>query len=325
MESLRLLPMLATPGRPAEVADPGWVHEFKWDGVRALVVSDGNRVQVRSRAGNDVTAGYPELGALAAVLPPGTVVDGEIVALDADGVPSFPRLQRRMHVRDPGRVAVAVREVPVVLMVFDVLVDRGTPALDEPWTSRRERLVALGLDGAAWATPPVGDDLATMLETAAARGLEGVVSKRRTSRYRPGDRSPDWRKLRLVREQEMVVGGIRHGTGHRSGTFGALLVGTWEDGGDPAHPLRFAGGVGSGFTDRETQRLAGVLDELTTDVTPFADPPAERDVSWVRPEVVVQVRYREWTPDGRLRQPSYRGQRVDRDPRTVRREDAPGG
>lgn len=322
MTSLRLLPMLATPGAPGDVGGPAWVHEFKWDGVRALVVSDGQRVQLRSRLGNDVTAGYPELAGLADVLPPGTVVDGEVVAFDEGGVPSFPLLQRRMHLRDPVRVGMLVREVPVVFMVFDVLVDRGAAVLDEPWSRRRERLEALGLAGEAWATPPVAEELGSTLRTSAERGLEGVVSKRRDAPYRPGDRSPDWRKLRLMREQEFVVGGIRRGQGRRRGSFGSLLVGTWDPVDDPSRPLRYAGGVGSGYSDREIARLTALFDDLVTDTSPFHDLPAERDVTWLRPEVVVQVRYREWTPEGRLRQPTYRGQRIDRDPTTVGREDA---
>lgn len=321
MSAMRLLPMLATSGTPAEVVGEAWAHEFKWDGVRALVVSDGDRVQVRSRAGNDVTAGYPELAALASVVPAGTVLDGEIVALDADGVPSFPLLQRRMHLRDPVRVPAVAREVPVVFMVFDVLVDRGGAVMEQPWTRRRARVEALALSGPAWATPPTVDDVGEALRAAADRGLEGAVSKRRDSTYHPGARSSDWRKLRLVREQELVVGGVRRGQGHRRGSFGSLLVGTWDPDADPARPLRFAGSVGSGFTDREAARMAQLLDQLATDVPPFADPPAGNDLSWVRPELVVQVRFREWTPEGRLRQPTYRGQRVDRDPRTVRRED----
>lgn len=309
--------MLATPGTPGDVAGPAWVHEFKWDGVRALVASDGERVQVRSRAGNDVTAGYPELAGLASVLPAGTVVDGEIVALDAEGVPSFPRLQRRMHVRDPIRVAAAQRDVPVRYLVFDLLVQAGEWMVDHPWEDRRERLVALHLDGEAWATPPSVDDLGTAVTTARDRNLEGVVSKRRSSRYRLGERSPDWRKLRLVREQDVVVGGWRHGTGHRGTTFGSLLVGTYDEAGE----LRFGGAVGSGFTDRETDRLTALLRERVVATPPFADPPDGGDVTWVRPDLVVRVRYREWTPDGRLRQPTYRGQRGEVDPRTVQRED----
>ena len=322
MSSTRLLPMLATSGAPAEVTGDAWVHEFKWDGVRALVVSDGQRVQVRSRAGNDVTAGYPELAALAPAVPAGTVLDGELVVLDDDGVPSFPLLQRRMHLRDPVRVPVVARQVPVVFMAFDVLVHGGTSVMDQVWTQRRSRLEGLGLAGPAWGTPPTVDDIGAALQAAADRGLEGVVSKRRTSTYRPGDRSPDWRKLRLVREQEVVVGGVRRGQGHRQGTFGSLLVGTWDpDAPDPSRPLRYAGSVGSGFSDREADRLSAVLADLATEDPPFVDPPAGTDLAWVRPRVVVQVRFREWTPEGRLRQPSYRGQRVDRDPTTVQRED----
>lgn len=316
MSTPRLLPMLATPGSIAEVTGDAWVHEFKWDGVRALVASDGRRLQVRSRAGNDVTAGYPELAELAPRLAAGTVVDGEIVALDERGAPSFPLLQHRMHLRDPARVAVARQRVPVRLLVFDLLAVEGRWLLDDPWEDRRGRLEALGLDGEAWAVPPVADDLHTALEAAQARGLEGVVSKRRGSRYRLGERSPDWRKLRLVREQDVVVGGWRHGEGRRADSLGSLLVGTFDEHGD----LRFGGGVGTGFTDREVRRLAGELTGLVTNTPPFVDPPDERDVTWVRPELVVRVRYREWTPDGRLRQASYRGQRTDVDPRSATRD-----
>lgn len=319
MTTPRLLPMLATPGTPDDVAGPDWTHEFKWDGVRALLASDGTRVQVRSRAGNDVTAGYPELSALADHLPAGTVVDGELVAFGPDGAPSFPLLQRRMHLRDPGKVAVVSQSVPVVLVAFDLLADRGTWVIDEPWTKRRQRLTALELAGPAWATPPTADGVQEALQTAGERGLEGVVSKRRDSRYRPGERSADWRKLHLVHEHELVVGGMRRGQGHRTATFGALLVGTWDDTRDPARPLRFAGGVGSGFSDLETRRLAELLAPLVTEQPPFVDPPDDPGATWVRPELVVQVRYREWTPGGRLRQPTYRGQRPEIAPSTVRR------
>lgn len=313
----RLLPMLATPGTVSQVSGDAWEHEFKWDGVRALVASDGTRLQLRSRAGNDVTGGYPELVALADGLVAGTVLDGEVVAFDEAGAPSFPLLQHRMHVRDPVKVADAMARVPVHLLLFDVLAIAGEWLLDAPYTDRRDRLAALDLPDGPWAVPPSTPDLGAALAAAGQRGLEGVVSKRRTSTYRPGQRTRDWRKLRLVKEQEVVVGGYRHGRGGRAGTFGSLLVGTYDQAGD----LRFAGGVGSGFTDRETARLSGLLDDLVVPDPPFVDPPRDPDVTWVRPEVVVRVRYREWTPDGRLRQPSYRGQRPDIDPTSVVRED----
>ncbi len=311
--------MLATPATPGEVAGPDWAHEFKWDGVRALVASDGERVQVRSRAGNDITDGYPELRPLAERLPAGTVLDGEIVAFGRDGAPSFPLLQRRMHVRDLTKVRALAAEVPADLIVFDVLAIGGEWLLDHDYESRRARLMELGLDGDAWQTPASMDDLGTALRLAGERHLEGVVSKRRGSTYRLGERSKDWRKLRIVREDDFVVGGVRAGKGDRSNSFGALLLGVHDDRG-----LRFIGSVGSGFSGREGDRLAALLAERTRADPPFLDPPTGDDLTWVEPDLVVRVRYREVTPDHRLRQPSYRGQRPDVDPLTVRRPATPG-
>ena len=235
--------MLATPASPGDVAGPDWVHEFKWDGVRALVASDGERLQIRSRAGNDVTDGYPELRPLAELLPAGTVLDGEIVAFGRDGAPSFPLLQRRMHVRDLTRVRALAAEVPADLMLFDALAIGGEWLLDHDYETRRTRLLELGLDGDAWHTPESMDDLAAALRLAGERHLEGVVSKRRGSTYRLGERTKDWRKLRIVREDDFVVGGFRAGKGDRSTSFGALLLGVQDESG-----LRFIGSVGSGFT-----------------------------------------------------------------------------
>jgi bifunctional non-homologous end joining protein LigD len=316
MEPTRLLPMLATPGVPADVVGPGWAHEFKWDGARALVVSDGVRLQLRSRQGNDITAAYPELQGLAAAVGPGVLLDGEIIAHDADGRPSFAALQPRMHVRDTGRAQLLAASVPVTLVLFDLLLADGAWLLDTAYEDRRERLEASGLHGPAWATPPRTDDLATALTVASERGLEGVVSKRLGSHYHPGRRSRDWRKLRLLCEQEFVVGGYRRGRGRRAGEFGALLVGTYDDNGD----LRYAGGVGTGYTDRELRRLADLLAPRHRATAPFVDPPRDSDAVWVEPDLVVQVRFTEWTPDGRLRQPVYRGQRTDKDPRSIRRD-----
>lgn len=316
MEPSRLLPMLATAGRPDEVAGGGWAYEFKWDGVRVLAATDGQRLQLRSRQGNDVTGGYPELAALVEQLPAPAVVDGEVVAFDEGGVPSFSALQPRMHLRDRHRVALAASNTPVTLLLFDVLLLDGAWLLDRPYEQRRERLEQAQLTGPSWATPPRTQDLHTTLSAASERGLEGVVAKRVGSVYRPGVRSPDWRKLRLVVEQEFVVGGYRRGQGNRAGTFGALLVGTYDDEGR----LHYGGGVGTGFSDREAARLAAELTARERPEPPFVDPPRDKDAVWVDPEMVVQVRFREWTPDGRLRQPAYRGQRTDVDPRAIRRD-----
>jgi bifunctional non-homologous end joining protein LigD len=309
----RLLPMLASAGTPSEVAGPEWTHEFKWDGVRALVATDGASVTMRSRLGNDVTAAYPELHGVAEQLGRPALLDGEIVAFDDEGVPSFSVLQSRMHLRDPGRIRMIAATTPVKLLVFDVLMLDGDWLLEAPYTRRRDQLEGLALDDTFLATPPRTKDLAACLQAAADRGLEGVVSKRDTSIYRPGTRSKDWRKLRLVTEQEFVVVGYRRGKGGRAGGLGAVLVGYVGDDG-----WHLAGAVGSGLTAREIEELTAILEPVSE--PPVVDGAGERDVVWVAPTTVVQVRFREWTPDGRLRQPTYRGRRSDVDPATVRRD-----
>lgn len=311
--TIRLLPMLATPGTPADVSGDEWTHEFKWDGVRALVATDGSSVTLRSRLGNDVTEGYPEAHEIAAMLARPALLDGELVVLDERGAPSFSLLQSRMHLRDPGRVRVAAARIPVHLFLFDVLMLDGQWLLDVPYAGRRDRLEDLGLATDAIAVPPRTKDLRGCLQAAADRGLEGVVSKRDASPYRPGERSRDWRKLRLVSEQEFVVVGYRPGQGRRHDGIGALLVGYWDD-----DRLRLAGAVGSGLTEREIETLLELLEPV--EAPAVDDPRGEADVVWVAPQTVVQVRFREWTPEGRLRQPAYRGRRDDIDPSQVRRE-----
>jgi bifunctional non-homologous end joining protein LigD len=199
------------------------------------------------------------------------------------------------------------------LLLFDLLMLDGDWLLDEPYTLRRDRLEDLAIGGSSVATPPRTKDLAACLQAASDRSLEGVVSKRDTSTYRPGTRTKDWRKLRLVTEQEFVVVGYRPGRGNSSERIGALLVGFNDHEG-----LHLAGAVGSGLTARETDQLAVTLSPI--DAAPVVDTKGERDVVWVQPTTVVQVRFREWTPDGRLRQPTYRGRRSDVDPAMVRRE-----
>ena len=306
--------MLATPGRPEEVVR-GFAYEFKWDGVRALAITDGTSLVLRSRRGNDITAGYPELAELGRAIGRPAIVDGEIVAFDADHRPSFSRLQRRMNLRDPARVALVSRQIPVAFLAFDVLV-LDEPVIDRPYEDRRRVLEELGLAGPRWQTPPsTTDDLTQVLAIARDLGLEGVVAKRLGSRYQPGKRSPDWRKIRLMNRQEFVVGGYRTGQGSRAGGFGSLLLGYHDDTG-----LRFAGSVGSGFTDREHARVQARLDERERPASPFVDEVPHRDVVWCEPDLVVEVQFAEWTPDAILRAPSYKGQRHDKDPREVVRE-----
>ncbi|GAA0805090.1 hypothetical protein Sya03_23520 [Spirilliplanes yamanashiensis] len=314
--------MLATAG-PAP-RGPGWAYEFKWDGVRAVVHLLGGRVQAFSRNDRDITASYPELAEVAALLAGhDAVLDGEIVALDAAGRPSFAQLQRRMHVHDPAASLVA--QVPVRYYVFDLMHLDGEDLTGLPYRRRRELLDALGPAGDVVQVPEVfaGADPAAVTAAAAARGLEGVVAKRLDAVYRPGQRSPSWVKVPFSHHQEVVVAGWKPGTGRRAGTIGSLVLAvTGPDG-----TLSFAGGVGTGFTDamlRDLQRQLGPLERRSA---PLVVPREHaRGVRWVEPVLVGEVAYRNWTPDGRLRHPSWRGLRPDRTPAEARRpEGGPAG
>lgn len=309
-----LRPMLATAGRPP--VDPGWAVEFKWDGVRALVVVEGGSVRFVSRNGNDVTGGYPELVA-AVPTDRDLVLDGEIVALDAAGRPDFGLLQHRMHVRTPP--VTLLESVPVELYLFDVLRIDGESLLGEPYDVRRERLDELGVD--AWrrvSVPPSFTDVtpAQALEVAREHRLEGIVAKRRTSRYEPGRRSAAWVKTALFHGQEVVLGGWTPGRGNRGSTLGSLLLGAHDADGR----LRYVGNVGTGFTEAALRALLDRMAPLRRAASPF-DEPVPRDqargVTWIEPCLVAEVEYRTLTHDGRLRHSVWRGLRPDREPEEV--------
>ncbi|MCW2576606.1 MAG: polymerase LigD, ligase domain protein [Modestobacter sp.] len=308
-----LTPMLAAIGELPRADDLRWGYEFKWDGVRALAHVRSGRLRLRARSGNDVTASYPELGLLPDVLAGhDAVLDGEVVAMDARGRPDFGLLQGRMHRTGP-EVARMAAAAPVTYLVFDLLALDGESLLGLPYTARRERLDALGLASDRWVSTPwfpgdrpgVGEQVqAASLEN----GLEGVVAKRLESTYRPGGRGPDWRKIKNIRSQSVVVGGWRPGAGRRAGGIGSLLVGVHDDIGR----FVFAGHVGTGFTAAALAELGELVTPRAT--SPFADVlPREvtRDAHWVEPLLVGEVAYTEWTRDGRLRHPSWRGLRDD--------------
>jgi bifunctional non-homologous end joining protein LigD len=298
--------------------DDGWAWELKWDGVRALGYVDGGRIRLVSRNGNDVTRRYPELRALGATLGArDAILDGEIVTFDANGRPDFQLLQRRMHVESDSAIRRLQQELPVVYVLFDVLWLDGHSLIDRPYTERRDALVSLGLTGASWQTPPheLGDG-ATTIEVSKQFGLEGVLAKRAASPYRPGKRTREWLKLKHQLRQEFVVGGFSHGEGRRGGGIGALLIGYYEDDGT----LRYAGKVGTGFTDAELERLARLLEPHRRDTNPFGAGRPPRDAVWVEPNVVVEVAFSEWTGGGAARHPSYFGTRDDKDAREVHRE-----
>jgi bifunctional non-homologous end joining protein LigD len=288
--------------------------------MRAVSFVEEGTVRLQRANLRDATASYPELAGFAGgVSAVRAVLDGEIVAFDDDGAPNFGRLQHRMHVTSPVEAARRAAEVPTVYQVFDVIHVDGTDTTGLPYVERRELLRQLVADGGCWRVPDhhVGDG-AAMLEASKRQGLEGLIAKRLDSRYEIGRRSTLWRKVKNRRAQELVIGGWLPGEGGRSGRLGALLVGYYE--GDR---LRFAGRVGTGFTDKELERLGRLLADLATDESPFDQPPPRPVVKlarWVRPELVAQIAFGEWTSDDILRHPAYLGLRNDKAPGQVVRE-----
>jgi bifunctional non-homologous end joining protein LigD len=313
-------PMLAVAGDlPADEA--GWSYEFKWDGIRALAYVEGGRVRFLTRNDRDTTEAYPELRPLGEALGSRQVVlDGEIIALDAEGRPSFEALQGRMHLADSARARRLAQQSPVTYMLFDLLHLDGRSTLDLPYHERRRLLEELALQGERWAVPPShpgpGADL---LAAARASGLEGVVAKRTDAPYRPGRRSAEWVKVKVFRTQEVVVGGWSAGKGSRERSIGALLAGIPSPGGG----LQYAGKVGTGFSEAALADLQARLEPLRTDRSPFTTPVPKAEAAgatWVEPTLVGEVRFAEWTTSGRLRHPSWRGLRTDKDPQEVVRE-----
>jgi bifunctional non-homologous end joining protein LigD len=313
-------PMMAVLRDTLPPDDGGWAYEMKWDGVRAIVHVDGGRPRVMSRNDNDMTAAYPELREMAESLGSlQAVLDGEIVALDRHGKPSFAALQPRMHVTDAAQIRRLQKSTPVTFMAFDVLHLDGRSTLDLPYEDRRRLLESLELEGPSWRTPPAWySDGESVLAAAAEQGLEGIIAKRRDSPYRPGRRSDSWVKVKHLRTQEVVIGGWKPGSGRRGGVLGSLLLGIPGEGG-----LEYVGKVGTGFTDQALGELTLRLAALERADSPFAGkvPAVEaREAHWVEPKIVGEVRFGEWTRDGRLRHPAWRGIRVDKSPAEVVRE-----
>jgi bifunctional non-homologous end joining protein LigD len=289
-----------------------WGFEPKWDGFRAIAVVEGGQVTLRSRNGNDLSGRFvPAAKALArAVRSPAAVIDGEVCALDDSGTSAFGLLQRG--------------EGTLVFVAFDVLERDGEPVVDRPYDERRailERLVDASIPGVL--VSPSFDDGAALEAAAKEHGLEGVVAKRRASRYQPGRRSSDWRKLKLKHRQELVIAGYTRGKGRRSNGIGSLVLGVHG-----ATGLVYAGNVGTGLTDAELDRLEVALAPLARPDPPFVDTPriprARRDdVTWVEPSLVAEVEFAEWTTDGRLRAPVYLGVRDDKPAEEIMAERVP--
>ena len=318
-------PMLARLGSLADLsAESTWAYEMKWDGIRVLAYLPAEAdepVRLLTRNGNDVTASFPELIAdlRAAVGGTAAVLDGEVVALDKRNRPDFSRLQNRLGLIEDRDVRQAMRGTPVHYFAFDLLEQAGAPLVDRGYSARRRALETLVVPTGTVQVPPAFDaDAAGVLATSAELGLEGVIAKETSSSYSSGRRSDRWVKIKHVRTQEVVVGGWRPGNGHRGRSIGSLLVGIPADAADgQAHGsvrLRYAGRVGTGFSDRDLTALRRRLDELASDDAPFDDVPGAdaSDAVWVRPTLVGEVEFAEWTPGGRLRHPSWRGLRPDK-------------
>ena len=307
--------MLATAGMLPP--GPGWSYEFKWDGVRVLASFEGGSPRLFARSGAVVTAAYPEISGLS--LPPGSLLDGEMVVLDAAGRPSFTALAERMHVREPGRAARLAASLPVTYMIFDLLRYDGMSLLDLPYSSRRERLDDLELAGPHWMVPPTFLDGAATAAAARENRLEGVVAKRLDTPYVPGARSPDWIKVKFDRTGDYVIGGWRPGVRK----LGGLLVGVPGPDG-----LLFRGRVGGGIGAHSERELLSVLAPLAVDDSPFVAGAVPREdargAHWVSPQRVVEVRYGNRTPDGRLRFPRFLRLRPDKSPEECVEEDDGG-
>lgn len=319
----RVTPMLARAATELPRGpEDAWAYEFKWDGVRALAFCTPGEVRLRGRTGHDISDTYPEVRRLMnQVGGRSMLLDGEIVAFDSDGVPRFERIQQRLGLTSEADARSAMRRVPVSYFIFDLLHLDGNDTTELTYLQRRELLTDLELQGSSWAVPPhqVGHGEA-MLAAARERHLEGVVAKRTDSRYEPGDRGGAWLKIKILAGQRVVIGGWQEGQGRRQGVPGSLLVGYYE--GDT---FRYAGKVGTGFTQRMLEHLRELMRPLEQDGSPFAPTRSlpRKDVHFVRPELVAEVVFTEWTSEGLMRAPSFKGLTDDKDPRQVIREVAP--
>lgn len=319
----RITPMLARAGQlPGE--ESGWAFEVKWDGERAIAYSTPGELRLQSRNLKDITDAYPEIGRLNRALSShSAVLDGEIVAFDSEGRPSFGALQPRMHVDSRAQAKRLAASTPVTYEIFDLLWLDGHSLMALPYLERRERLAALQLNGDNWQTPEhvVGEG-AALLEATREQRLEGIVAKRLSSIYQPGVRSRDWIKIKTTGRQELVIGGWLPGKGKRHERIGALLLGVYE----PDGALRYVGRVGTGFSEQELERLHTLLAPLRRESSPFSAgerPP--REAIFVEPRLVAEVEFTEWTRKGNLRHPSYQGLRDDKRAEEVVREDVAEG
>jgi bifunctional non-homologous end joining protein LigD len=310
----QLAPMLAESGA-AVSSDPGWRYEPKLDGYRVIAFVTGDRVRLQSRRGLEYTANFPELATELAAHPAGQMIlDGEIVALGADGRPSFNALQNRAQLKSAEEIVAAQRERPVVLVCFDLLHFAGLNLRPAPYSDRHRYLAQCLLPGAHLQRVHASDDAQQLYAAALEHGFEGIIAKRQSSPYREGRRSGDWLKVKAVQSGEFLIGGYTRGNGARA-PLGALLLGYRA-----GKALRYAGHVGSGLDEASIAALLERSADLRRPDSPFEErPPLHRPTTWLTPQLVAEVSYSEWTKGDALRAPVFLRLRDDIDPQTVRR------
>jgi bifunctional non-homologous end joining protein LigD len=320
-----LQPMLATLAA-SPFDDDDWLFEPKWDGVRSLATCADETMLV-SRNGRDISATYPELGRLhERLVCVDAILDGEILTL-SNGRPSFEKLQSRINLQNEHEIARAAKSTPVLFVAFDLLYLDGKTLVSRPLEERKELLSDLVIPN-EWVqvSTSVRGEGTALFEAARAQNLEGIVAKKAKCPYQPGKRTRDWLKIKTIYDADVVIAGWSAGEGSRSSSFGALIVGAYDDRG-----LRFVGLVGTGFSDRTIGELAPKLKELEVPEMPFVDDPRKltsgrfgkpiRDARWVRPELVASVEFRELTSAGKLRAPSFKGLNDEKSPQECRFED----
>jgi bifunctional non-homologous end joining protein LigD len=303
-----LLPMSATTARELPAGD-GWIGEPKYDGIRLLARVEKGRAHLVTRNGKELTAEFPAIAAELEQLAGGEtlLLDGEVVAMRGGRPARFQMLQRRRLEGGGAKNAFAV---------FDLLIEGKRNRMPEPWSERRTALEALLKRRASphLLLSTYSKDLHALLAKAKNRGAEGIIAKRTDAPYEPGKRSGAWLKLKLEHEQEFVIGGWT--PPQRSRPFlGAILVGYYEE-----EELIYAGKVGTGFTHRDLEDLLGRLERRERKTSPFTSTPRVKSAHWARPDLVAEIRFTEWTRDGRLRHPAFLGLREDKDAREVVRE-----
>jgi bifunctional non-homologous end joining protein LigD len=313
----RIAPMQARGGSLPR-NEEAFGFEVKWDGIRAIAYCDHGHMTLQGRNFTDFTSRYPELRELPRRLGARRMVlDGEVVALDEQGRPSFERLQSRMHLASDSAIRRRMKDLPVTYVIFDLLYLDGHGTMSLSYEERRDLLARLELEGPSWRTPGYHPgEGAALLEATAAMGVEGVVAKRLDSAYEPGRRSQAWVKVKNVNEQDAVIGGWTPGAGGRGGHLGALAVGVMEDG-----RLVYAGKVGTGFTEQTLALLERELASRRREDSPFSGRQPPRGTVFVAPDLVAAVEFREWTRSGTLRAPSFKGLRADKDPQDCIREE----